>query len=368
MEQESRYGVVNTLDTGTKEAFNSLKRCAFALLAPLTLLLLSGCSPSNPSESASSSPAAGESPAASGSAAASTASGSGASVAFVTNNASDYWTIARKGTEAAQKELPDVNVQFVMPDDGSAATQQRDVDDLLAKGVKAIAISPVNPDNQTPYLNEVAKKAILITQDSDAAKSDRVCYIGTDNHAAGVQAGGLIKEALGPAGGKIVMFVGKRDAQNAKDREQGIRDALKGSNVQILDVRTDDADHARAKSNAADILVKYPDISALVGLWSYNGPAILSAVQDAGKVGKVKIVCFDEEDATLAGVKSGAIYATVVQQPYQFGYQGVKLLAQLVKGDKSAIPANKQIIIKTQAIKKDNVDAFKANLDKLRGR
>ena len=39
------------------------------------------------------------------------------------------------------------------------------------------------------------------------------------------------------------------------------------------------------------------------GLWSYNGPAILNAVKDAGKIGQIKIVCFDEEDETLAGVK-----------------------------------------------------------------
>jgi ribose transport system substrate-binding protein len=288
------------------------------------------------------------------------------SVAFVTNNPSDYWTIARKGTEAAAKELPNVNVQFVMPDDGTAATQKNDVDQLLAKGVQGIAISPVDPANQTQMLNDAASKAVLLTQDSDAPLSNRVCYVGTDNHAAGLLAGKLMKEAL-PAGGKIMLFVGKRDAQNAKDREQGIRDALKGSNLQIIDVRTDDTDRAKAKANVADTLVKYPDIAGLMGLWSYNGPAILSAVQDA-KNTKVKIVCFDEEDATLGGVKSGAIYATVVQQPYQIGYQAVKMLAQIIGGDKSAIPASKQDFIPVQAIKQADVDAFQQKLNQLRGR
>ncbi len=122
-------------------------------------------------------------------------------LAFVTNNPSDYWTICRKGTEAAAKDLGNVSVQFVMPDDGTAATQKKDVDDLLAKGVKGIAISPVDPANETPYLNTVAAKTNLITSDSDAATSNRLCYIGTDNHAAGVMAGGLLKEAL-PKGGK----------------------------------------------------------------------------------------------------------------------------------------------------------------------
>ncbi len=327
----------------------------------LAALLFAGCSHND--QNASSNAAGGASSPASSSAPA----GGETMLAFVTNNPSDYWTICRKGTEAAQKELPGVQVQFVMPDDGTAATQKRDVDDLLAKGVKGIAISPVDPTNETPYLNTVAAKTNLITSDSDAADSKRLCYLGTDNHAAGVMAGGLIKEAI-PQGGKIMLFVGKRDAQNARDREQGIRDALKGSNVSIVDVRTDDADHGRAKANAADALVKYPDLSCLVGLWSYNGPAIVSAVKDAGKVGKVKIVAFDQEADTLAGIKSGAVYGTVVQQPYEFGYKSVKLLAQLAQGNKSGVPASKLVIIPTQAIKAGNLAAYQAQQDKLLGK
>ncbi len=287
-------------------------------------------------------------------------------LAFVTNNASQYWTICRKGTEAAAKDIPGINVQFVMPSDGTAATQKSQVDDLLAKGIKGIAISPVDPANETPYLKTVAAKTNLITSDSDAADSGRLCYIGTDNHAAGVMAGGLIKEAL-PQGGKIMLFVGKKDAQNAHDRISGIEDALKGTKIQILDVRTDDADHTAAKQNAADTLTKYPDIAGMVGIWSYNGPAIYSAVKEAGKAGKVKIIAFDQEDDTMTGIQDGTIYGTVVQDPYTFGYQSIKLLSQLAKGDKNGIPASKLIIVPTKAIKKDNIDAYLADQKKKLG-
>lgn len=288
-------------------------------------------------------------------------------LAFVTNNASDYWTIARKGVEKADAELNDLSVEFRLPGDGTAAEQKRIIDDLVSKGTNGIAISPVDPDNQTQLINDTAKKALVITQDSDAPSSDRTLYIGTDNVAAGRQAGELIKEAL-PDGGKIMVFVGKSDARNAAERFQGIKEALQGSKIEIIDIRTDDTDRARAKSNAADTLVKYPDVAALVGLWSYNGPAILNAVKDANKVGQVKIVCFDEEDETLAGVKEGAIFATVVQQPFEFGYQSVKLMSQILKGDKSVIPANKQINVPTLVIKKDSVDDFINKINQLRGR
>ena len=288
-------------------------------------------------------------------------------LAFVTNNAADFWTIARKGCEQADGELANVEVEFKIPSDGTAAEQRRIIDDLMAKGVSGIAISPVDPSNQTQMINDLAKRILVITQDSDAPASDRACYLGTDNRAAGNQAGELIKQAL-PQGGKIMVFVGKMDAENAQARFKGIKDALQGSNVEVIDVRTDDTDTVRAKANAADTLVKYPDIAAMVGLWNYNGPAILNAVKDAGKVGQVKIVCFDEDDSTLAGVKEGSIFATVVQQPYEFGYQSVQLMAKMLAGDRSGIPANKLKIIPTLIITRDNVDEFTRKINRLRGR
>src|SRR6185436_5835852 len=233
-------------------------------------------------------------------------------LAFVTNNSADFWTIARRGVEKADAELPDVEAEFRLTSDGTAAEQQRIVDDLLTKNVDGIAISPVDPQNQTALIDSAAKRTLVFTQDSDAPQTGRTCYIGTDNLAAGRQAGALIREAI-PGGGSIMLFVGRLDARNAQERVQGIKEALTGSTIRIIDVRTDDADDVRAKANAADTLVRYPDIKGLVGLWSYNGPAILNAVREAGKTGRVRIITFDEADETLAGVKDGAIFGTVVQ-------------------------------------------------------
>ena len=288
-------------------------------------------------------------------------------LAFVTNNASDFWTIARKGTEKAAKEIPNIEVEFRIPSDGTAAEQQRVIDDLLAKGIHGIAISPVDPANQTQMLNRAASQTLVVTQDSDAPNSNRVCYIGTDNVEAGRQAGQLVKEAL-PNGGKIMVFVGVLDAANAQQRYQGLKEALAGSNVTIIDVRTDNTDLVRAKANAADTLVNNPDLAGMVGLWAYNGPAILSAVKEANKTDKVKIVAFDEQDETLSGIKDGSIYATVVQQPFEFGYRSMELMSKILGGDRSQIPASKQIFVPTKAIKKDNVEQFTKEINALRGR
>jgi ribose transport system substrate-binding protein len=285
-------------------------------------------------------------------------------LAFLSNNAAPFWTIARKGCEDGAKEAGAVQLDFRIPASASAAEQQQIIDDLLAKGIDGLALSPVDPANQTDVLDKAAGQALVITADSDAPASKRLCYIGTDNKAAGHEAGKLLKAAL-PNGGRVMVFVGSLDAQNAADRFAGLKEEIAGSNLEILDVRTDETDHVRAKTNVQDTLVKYPDIAGLVGLWSYNGPAIRSAVKDAGKIGQVKIVCFDEEEETLAGVAAGDIYGTVVQQPYEFGKQAIERMAKKLRGDDTVFPAAGRIVIPTLNIQKDNVADFQAKLNAL---
>ena len=287
------------------------------------------------------------------------------SLAFVTNNAAPFWTIARAGCELAEQELGNVSVDFRIPSSGAAGEQQQLLDDLLARGVDGIAVSPIDPANQTDMLNRMASQTLLITHDSDAPASDRVCYIGTDNVAAGVEAGKLIKQAL-PDGGRIMVFVGTLDAQNAQERYAGIQQELAGSNVEIIDVRTDETDRVRAQKNVEDTLVKFPEVACLVGLWSYNGPAILNAVRNGGRSGEVKIVCFDEEDETLSGIASGEVFGTVVQQPFEFGRQAITRMAQYLQGDTEALAGGRQIV-PTINVTEANIAEFQARLRTLLG-
>jgi ribose transport system substrate-binding protein len=286
-------------------------------------------------------------------------------LAFVSNNAANFWSFARAGCDAAAKELGDVDVDFRITQDGSSATQRQILDDLTAKGTDGIAVSVNDPDNQTDFLNKIAAQTLLVCCDSDAAASKRVAYIGTDNEAAGEEAGKMIKECL-PNGGKIMLFVGHSDSQNAMERSGGIKKALEGSNIQIIDIRTDDTDAVRAQKNAEDTLVKYPDIGCLVGLWNYNGPAILNAVRGAGKTGAVKIVCFDDEVDTLAGIAAGDIYGTVVQNPFEFGKQSVTRMEKYLGGDKTQLSG--KMFIPTRDIKKDNVADYQAEVKKILGK
>jgi ribose transport system substrate-binding protein len=282
---------------------------------------------------------------------------------FVGSSSDDYWSIVRLGCDGAVRQLGNVDLDFRTPPIRTAAAQQEILNELVTRGVDGIAISPIDAENQTDFLNSIADKVLLVCADSDAEKSKRVCYIGTDNVTAGTQVADLLKAAL-PQGGKIILLVGYPGAQNARERIAGITNGLAGSNLQIIDTLADETKSTLALKNAQDALAKYPDLAGMVGLYSYDGPAILTAVRGAGKAGQVKIVCFDAESDTLAGIATGDIYGTIVQKPFSIGRETIFRMGKYLRGDKTQLAGGK-IFITTHAITKDNVAAYQASLKAL---
>jgi len=280
-------------------------------------------------------------------------------VAFVTNQIADFWKIAEAGCKDAEKDL-DINVEVRMPSQATAVEQKRIVEDLLTSGVAAIAISPLDADNQIDWLNGIAEKVPLI------------------------------KQAL-PDGGEVMLFIGRLEQDNSKYRRQGVidvlmdrerdqayyksqpdawdpvEDVIKGDKYSVLGTITDQGKPEVAQTKAEDSLNTYPEMDAMVGLFEYNPPACYQALDKAGKIGQVKLIGFDENDVTLQAIKDGECAGTVVQNPYMYGYESVRVLKALLAGDKSVIPESKFIDIPPRAITKENVDEYWADLKAKKG-
>ena len=309
----------------------------------------------------------------------------GIRVAYVTNGIDPFWVLAEAGVQAGAAEFG-VEAEVLMPPKG-LPDQKRMVETLLARGIDGIAISPIDAANQVQFINEACKVTNVITQDSDAPGSNRLCFIGMDNYKAGREAGKLVKEVI-PDGGKLMIFVGRLEQLNAQQRRQGVvdelldrptqavGDALKfdepgftdtSGKYQIVGTRTDNFDYANAKSNAEDAIATHGDLACMVGLFAYNAPNCLQAVKEAGKLEQIKIVSFDEQDATLQGIIDGSIHGTVSQQPFEYGRQSVKVLAALARNDRSVIPENKFLEVSAVLVRRNNVEAFWANLKSLKG-
>jgi ribose transport system substrate-binding protein len=288
-------------------------------------------------------------------------------LAFVTNNASDFWRIAAAGVRKYEKEAK-VQVDIKMPANGTTEEQNQILENFASQGFDVIAVSAIAPKDQVPVLNRVAEKTKLLTFDSDSPDSKRALYIGTNNYEAGKALGGEIVKLL-PNGGKMAVFVGTLSADNASQRLKGIQDAIQGHNIEIVDRREDNTDRAKARSNVEDIINAHGDLKLVAGLWSYNGPAIAAAIEALGKKGKVLAAVFDEEDGTLSGIASGLISCTVVQKPFQFGYLSSKWAHELAtkpEAAMAAIPANKAVDTGVDVINKDNVAEFRKALDAMK--
>lgn len=297
-------------------------------------------------------------------------------LAYVTNGVTSFWQIAQAGAEHAARDF-DVDVTVQMPAEG-IADQKRMVQDLLTVGVDGIAISPIDPVNQTDLINEASRNTILITQDSDAPTTDRRCYIGMDNYLAGRMCGQLVKEAI-PLGGEVAILVGRLEQDNARRRRQGVIDELldrtidperydspgaqlTGEKYAVVATLTDQYDRVKAKTNAEDVLSRFPRLAAIIGLFAYNGPLSLEALKQAGRVGEVQIIGFDEADQTLQAISDGTIFGTVVQDPYRYGYESIRVLAALARGDHSVLPTRGFLDIPARRIRRHNVARFWADL------
>jgi ribose transport system substrate-binding protein len=331
--------------------------CAVVLLALLAPL---SCSKSESPPPSSTIPA--NSPAAS--------TGQRVTIQIVTNGLSPFWDPMAAGMRRAAEKYG-CEAEWQGPSTAQIPEQRQLIEAAIARKVDGLAVSAIEAAAITPVLNQAADKGILvITFDSDAPQSKRLVYIGTNNYNAGKAAGEAAVKLL-PQGGKVVGFVGNRSAENARQREEGFRDAVKGHGIELVDVREDNKDVGRARKNVEDAIQAFKDAKAFLGLYSYNGPAIADAVNAAGIRARMKVITFDAEPKTIQALQEGKVDVTVVQKPYDFGYRSVELLYKMkTMGVDAAraeekVPADGLIDTGVELVTPANVAAFKKKLDEL---
>jgi ribose transport system substrate-binding protein len=266
-------------------------------------------------------------------------------VAIVTSTDDPYWDRVILGAQTAAKQF-DVNLSVVRSK-GDEQVQSQAIRDLVAQGNNGIGVSPVNAQTQAGLLTEVGKKGVLVTFDSDCPTAPRFAFIGTDNYLAGKQSAQLVREAI-PDGGEVVICVGSIDKDNGRERRQGLIDnmlerpadskrtpdpvdvPIKAGKYTIAATLIDGADPAKATAMAVDAIKTRPNLKCFVGLFGYSTPSLLDALKETGKLGQIKVCGFDEAEQTLAGIESGNVYGTLVQDQYNMGYDTVRYLCESI--------------------------------------
>ncbi len=266
-------------------------------------------------------------------------------IVLLNNTDSPFWDAARAGIAKAVEELKLSEAGFTAGMDSNDGTEQGQIEKLRQYGTQAdivaVIISPTSASNLAiaDELKKLKEKGVIVgCFDSDLDSkftSLREFYVGTNNIQGG-QVLGTAAKNLRPDGGQYVQFVGFGSQQNAIERMDGFTGAAGDKFVQ-KDRRLDDADRARARDNVRDVIDKFPELNTLVGIWSYNAPAIVDVVKEKGVRDRFTIVTFDAEQLAIQQMGEGMIDAMVVQNPFAMGFQSVRYSLAKLTDDQATV-------------------------------
>jgi ribose transport system substrate-binding protein len=294
----------------------------------------------------------------------------GVKVAVIGKSVHPYWANVEKGVQDAAAKLG-VQADFFVPTKEDVAAQLSTMEGYIAQGYAGIAVAPSDPKAMEATIKAAMDAGIpVITLDTDAPESVRLAYVGTSNKAAGVIAGQEMAKLL-PNGGKVSFSTGSLTALNSLERMEGFREGM-GDKITVVEpVNNDKEDSATALELANATLVANPDLAGAFGVYAYNGPNWAKAVKEQGKVGQVKIVCFDATDEHIAFLKEGVIDVLVAQREYFQGYKSVELLTLMAqKGIEAGlaeygVPADKIVDTGVDVVTKANLADYDATLTQL---
>ncbi len=266
-------------------------------------------------------------------------SGSNDVAVIVKSQGVDYWETVHKGAAEAGEEM-NINIIYDAPaSETNLDDQVQLVNDIVARGVDAIVLAPLDQEALNDAIKNADSKGIpVITIDSDVTAPEKKCCISTQNRSGGEIAGRAAVNILGDAGGTIAVIGHMANAQTAIERRDGFVDAVDASpneNVSILkdDIRYCDGDREKAEQQANELLDKYPEISLIYGTNETSTLGVCDALEERGLAGQIKVVGFDCSPTIAEYIENGIVNASVVQNPYNMGYLGVRYAKKLINGE-----------------------------------
>ena len=240
-------------------------------------------------------------------------------VGILTDSASEGWTSFR---EAALKEAQEagINLDFRMLSPATAEQQRKTAEEMLAAGVKALAICPVDPAQQKDAFQEIAGKVPLVLLNRDAADCGRVCFIGMDEKEAGRKLAELVINLV-PAGLKIAALVKTGESEAEKARMEGLKEGLAPGEYVLDVIRADKGDRNLAWASADELMEKRVEIAAYIAFEPYQLPVLLRAATAHKVAGIVNLIGFvetpDVQEAFAKGTVQGQIRPDAAAQAKQ---------------------------------------------------
>lgn len=255
-----------------------------------------------------------------------------------TNSKIPYWQEAGAGFLAAANEIR-VQAEVVGPETYDAAAERDEFRRVVGLKPAGILVSVGNAEILRPEIDAAIAAGIpVITIDSDAPKSKRLFFVGTNNFQAGQLGAQKLAQLLNGKG--TVTFFTIEGQENLLERFNGYKSVLERyPNIKIQEVVDMKGDPRIAFDTMMERSAKKSLTDAYVALEALSGSEV-AEVLDRNKVEGKVIVAMDTAENTLGWIEKGAIAATVMQKPYTMGYYGLRALGEIVLEKPASLDQN----------------------------
>jgi len=242
-----------------------------------------------------------------------------------------FWRTVEQGarTSAAQRGIA---IEYMGPNRINPSEQKRLLEKAIAGKPDAILLQGVKDPNYAQLIDQAVDQGIpVITVDADQPDSKRLTYVGTDNLEAGRRMGELVV-SRGDGKGKIGVIIGSETADNQQLRLEGFRSVIsRMKGYEIVAVRTSNISRMQAATQTEELLRQHGDMKTMVGLSALDAAGIVEGMRAANRSG-LQVLGFDDVEATVQGIASGIITASIVQHPLEIGARSIELLEGYFEG------------------------------------
>ena len=279
----------------------------------------------------------------------------------------DVFQAAQVGAADAAKELgpkynAEVQLEIRTPNDEDATKQAEAIEALARMGAQGIAVSCSEAKTVTPSIDKAVSRGVqVMCFDSDAPKSKRFAYYGTDDKSCGERTVDVLAKAMGEKG-TIAILAGNQSAPNLQNRVAGAKEALKKyPNMKLNNPGV--FYHVETPEKAAEAVQQAQNANPGIQGWAMiGGWPLFTANALKWPAGSIKVVAVDALPAQLSYVKDGYVEALLAQDCYGWGTKSVEIL--LDKIIKNQSPPDVKVIDPLTLVTKENVDSYAENWKK----
>jgi simple sugar transport system substrate-binding protein len=257
-------------------------------------------------------------------------------IGFITKFPVPFFATMEDAAKAYAAAHPGVEIIFGQ---GTSATdiegQIALIESMVTKGVKGIAVTPVDPTVAPALDKAVAAGVKVVLLDNNIPDwKGRTALATTDNYNAGKLAGGYLKTVL-KNGDTLGILEGVPGVPSLDDRVKGMLEGLQGVDVKIVGRGATNCTEELGINVAEDLLTKNPQLKAIYAACGPPAAGAAQAIKNAGIANDAIVLvgfdfCCGEKEALTAGVED----ATVAQFPAKMSELGVDALVKAIRGEK----------------------------------